>query len=101
MACFMTEPSQFGGIVRQCQTVEPYSRLVGMPDPKPGVPKRPGPVGKYAGLAILLPISTMVGYGMGFGLDHLFHTGWIRYVFLCLGTVSGFIELIRELNKDL
>ena len=72
-----------------------------MGDPKSSGPKQPGAVGKYAGLAILLPISTMVGYGMGYGLDHLFHTVWIRYVFLCLGTVSGFIELIRELNKDL
>lgn len=57
-------------------------------------------VGKYAGLAILLPISTMVGFAMGYGLDMLFHTLWIRYVFLALGTVSGFIELIRELSKD-
>ena len=37
---------------------------------------------------------------MGYGLDMLFHTDWIRYVFLLLGTIAGFIELIRELNKD-
>lgn len=58
-------------------------------------------VGKYAGLAMLLPIATMVGYGMGYGLDMLFHTTWLRFVFLGLGTVSGVIELIRELSKDL
>jgi F0F1-type ATP synthase assembly protein I len=56
-------------------------------------------IGKYLNLALLLPISTFVGYLMGYGLDLLFHTGWIRYVFLLLGSVAGFIELIRELNK--
>jgi F0F1-type ATP synthase assembly protein I len=57
-------------------------------------------IGKYASMALLLPISTFVGYGMGYGLDMLFHTGWLRYVFLVLGTVSGFISLIRDLDKD-
>ena len=57
-------------------------------------------IGKYASLALLLPVSTGVGYAMGYGLDALFHTTWIRYVFLVLGTVSGFISLIRELDKD-
>jgi F0F1-type ATP synthase assembly protein I len=55
-------------------------------------------LGKYLSLGMLLPISTMVGFGMGYGLDMLFHTTWIRYVFLGLGTVAGFIELIRELE---
>jgi F0F1-type ATP synthase assembly protein I len=37
---------------------------------------------------------------MGYGLDHLFGTVWLRYVFLVLGTIAGFVEMIRELNKD-
>lgn len=57
-------------------------------------------IGKYTSLALLLPLSTCIGYAMGYGLDLLFHTGWLRYVFLVLGTISGFIELIRELDKD-
>ena len=57
-------------------------------------------VGKYLGSAIILPIATLVGYGMGYGLDTLFHTSWLRYVFLVLGTVAGFIELIKDLNED-
>jgi F0F1-type ATP synthase assembly protein I len=56
-------------------------------------------IGKYLNLALLLPISTFVGYLMGYGLDMVFHTGWLRYVFLVLGSVAGFIELIRELNQ--
>ena len=56
-------------------------------------------IGKYINLALLLPIATFVGYGIGYGLDVLFHETWIRYVFLLLGSIAGFIELIRELNK--
>jgi F0F1-type ATP synthase assembly protein I len=57
-------------------------------------------IGKYLNLALLLPISSFVGYLMGYGLDALFHTTWIRYIFLGIGTIAGFIELIRELSKD-
>ena len=57
-------------------------------------------IGKYVSMALILPISTFVGYAMGYGLDLLFHTVWLRYVFLVLGTISGFISLIRDLDKD-
>jgi F0F1-type ATP synthase assembly protein I len=65
----------------------------------------PGPgdsrgFGKYLNLALLLPISTFVGFLIGYGLDKLFHTTWLRLVFLGLGSAAGFIELVRELSKD-
>jgi F0F1-type ATP synthase assembly protein I len=63
-------------------------------------PSAPGGIGKYLGLALMLPISTCVGYGMGYGLDMLFHTTWVRWVFLCFGTIAGFLDLIHELDKD-
>ena len=56
-------------------------------------------IGKYASLALLLPISTFVGYGMGYGLDRLFHTAFFTWIFLALCVVSGFITLIRDLDK--
>jgi F0F1-type ATP synthase assembly protein I len=56
-------------------------------------------IGKYINLALLLPAAVFIGYVMGYALDMLFHTTWIRYVFLLLGGVGGFIELIRELSK--
>jgi F0F1-type ATP synthase assembly protein I len=56
-------------------------------------------IGKYTSLALLLPISTFVGFAMGYGLDLLFHTVFLRWIFVALGTVSGFISLIRELDK--
>lgn len=66
--------------------------------PKPDTSDRS--IGKYINLGLLLPIATFVGFLLGYGLDRLFHTGWLRYVFLVIGTAAGFIDLIRELNKD-
>jgi ATP synthase protein I len=57
-------------------------------------------IGKYLNLALLLPISTFVGYLMGYGLDKLFHTTWIRFAFLVLGAVGGFLEAFRVLTGD-
>ena len=64
-----------------------------MPDPMGGM-------GKYLGLAITIPISTLVGYGIGYGLDSLFHTGWLKWVFLLVGTAAGIFDLLYELDKD-
>jgi F0F1-type ATP synthase assembly protein I len=63
-------------------------------------PRDSGDLGKYLNLALLLPISTFVGYLMGYGLDALFHTGWLRFVFLVLGAVAGFVEAFRVLTRD-
>ena len=57
-------------------------------------------VGRYLSLATLLPAATVVGYLIGYGLDHLFHTHFLRIVFLIFGIAAGFINLIRELNRD-
>ena len=67
--------------------------------PKPD-PSGLGGIGKYLGSAIILPIATIVGYVMGYGIDALFHTTWIRYVFLVLGAIAGFVEAIRVLTKE-
>ena len=57
-------------------------------------------LGRYSYLAFLLPVATFVGYGIGYLLDKAFHTHFLYLVFLLLGIASGFIELIREVNRD-
>jgi len=57
-------------------------------------------VGKYTGLAFLLPISTFVGYVIGYLLDKAFGTHFLYWIFLALGTISGFIQLIRQFTED-
>ena len=55
---------------------------------------------EYSGLALLLPLSTFVGYAIGYYLDKYFVTTWLRIVFLILGSVAGFVQLIRQIMQD-
>ncbi len=57
-------------------------------------------LGRYLGLAFLLPICTLVGLVIGYLLDKVFHTTFLRFVFLLFGIAAGFIELLREVNRD-
>jgi ATP synthase protein I len=57
-------------------------------------------VGRYLSLAMLLPAGSFVGYLMGYGLDRLFGTSFLRIVFLILGAIGGFLNLLRQLNRD-
>lgn len=60
----------------------------------------PVQLGKYYGLIFVLPAAVLVGYGIGYGLDKLFHTSFLKLVFLLLGVAAGMIDLFRELTKD-
>lgn len=57
-------------------------------------------VGRYSSLAMLLPAATFTGYVIGYGLDYLFSTRFLRFVFLGVGIVAGFVQLIRELSRE-
>lgn len=49
---------------------------------------------------MLLPVSTFVGYGIGYWLDKQFGTQWLRILFLILGSAAGFVTLIRQIMRD-
>jgi F0F1-type ATP synthase assembly protein I len=55
---------------------------------------------EYTSLAFMLPAATFVGYAIGYGLDHLFGTSFLRIVFLIAGIASGFLQLIRQYLRD-
>jgi F0F1-type ATP synthase assembly protein I len=57
-------------------------------------------VGEYSSLAMLLPAATVVGYGIGYLLDNAFGTSFLKPVFLILGIAAGFVQLIRQVQKD-
>jgi F0F1-type ATP synthase assembly protein I len=60
----------------------------------------PVQLGKYYGMIFILPAAVLVGFGLGFLLDKLFHTSYLKIVFLFLGVAAGLIDLFRELTKD-
>jgi F0F1-type ATP synthase assembly protein I len=41
-----------------------------------------------------------VGYAIGYYLDKSFGTTWLRILFLILGSVGGFVALIRQIMRD-
>ena len=57
-------------------------------------------VGKYYGMIFVLPAAVLVGFGIGYALDKVFHTSYLKIVFLLLGVAAGVIDLLRELAKD-
>lgn len=57
-------------------------------------------VGEYTSLGFLLPVSALVGYGLGYLLDKQFGTTWLYIPGLILGIVAGFVQLIRQLMRD-
>jgi F0F1-type ATP synthase assembly protein I len=55
---------------------------------------------EYSSLALVLPVSTFMGYLIGYWLDKKFGTTWIRVALLILGSVAGFVSLIRQIMRD-
>jgi F0F1-type ATP synthase assembly protein I len=55
--------------------------------------------GRYLSVGLMLPVGSMVGYGIGYELDLHFGTHWLAIVLMLLGTVGGFIQLIREVTR--
>lgn len=67
-------------------------------------PRRPKSVwyliSELGGLAVAMPAAALVGYGIGWGLDRWLGTGKVlQIVFLFLGLVAGFVEMIRVVNR--
>ena len=57
-------------------------------------------------IGLNLVLSTFVGLGMGYGLDHVFDkylgmktSPWFTIIFLILGIIAGFREMIRMARK--
>jgi ATP synthase protein I len=57
--------------------------------------------GEYSALAFLLPSTTFVGYAIGYLLDKWLGTTYLYLVFLILGIIAGFVQLIRKANASL
>jgi len=51
-------------------------------------------------IALILPVSVVVGWLLGVGLDKWLHQHWISMVGLLLGAVAGFIEVFRVVQKN-
>lgn len=57
-------------------------------------------------IGLNLVLATFVGLGMGYGLDYLFYkylsmktSPWFTIIFLLLGIISGFREMVKMGRK--
>ena len=72
-----------------------------MPTPNPDTRKAPGGLNtlvkaeKLVQIALVLPISLLIGWGGGVLLDKWLHQHWIYIVGIILGCVAGFIQIFR------
>jgi F0F1-type ATP synthase assembly protein I len=57
-------------------------------------------VARYTAVATLLPASAFTGFAIGYGLDYLFSTRFLRVVLLLLGVAGGLVHVVRELTRD-
>lgn len=57
-------------------------------------------VGEYSSLAFMLPAATLIGYGIGYLLDRALGTTFLKVIFLIFGMASGFLQVIRQVQKD-
>lgn len=55
---------------------------------------------RYSPIIMLMPASALAGYLLGYGLDYLFSTNFLSWIFLVLGVISGIVQLIRILGRD-
>jgi F0F1-type ATP synthase assembly protein I len=68
--------------------------------PNPTPKKTPGlnslvQAEKVMQIAFVLPCGMVVGWGLGWGVDHLLHTDWAVPVGLVLGIIAGMVSAIR------
>ena len=54
---------------------------------------------RYSSLALALPASTFVGWVIGSLLDKWLHTTWLYLLGLIVGSIAGFVELIRAVTS--
>jgi F0F1-type ATP synthase assembly protein I len=62
---------------------------------------------QVSAIGLTLVLSIVIGFGIGLGLDHLFHTrfdnsspvGWFTVVFTLLGIIAGFREMFRTVIR--
>jgi F0F1-type ATP synthase assembly protein I len=57
-------------------------------------------VSRFLELGVLLPACTFVGWLAGAGLDKWLHTSWLYLVGLLLGTVAGFVQLVKMVISE-
>jgi hypothetical protein len=55
---------------------------------------------RYTALATQIPFTVLAGYGLGYGLDYLFGTTWLRIALLIVAIVGSLAGLVIQVLRD-
>lgn len=55
---------------------------------------------RYGDMALAIPFVAVAGYGIGYGLDQLAGTTWLRVLFLMLFIIGAFTNLVVQVLRD-
>ncbi len=55
---------------------------------------------RYLEIGLMFPACTVAGLLMGYGLDRLFGTHFLYWVFMLFGIAAGFIQLVRLTSRE-
>jgi F0F1-type ATP synthase assembly protein I len=55
---------------------------------------------RYSQIAFIIPAGVIVGLLVGKLFDHWLHTRWLFLVGIILGSISGFVEMIRMITRQ-
>ncbi len=57
-------------------------------------------IGEYTGLAVMMPAAALIGFFIGYTLDHWWRTQPVfEIVFVILGVIAGLLELFRVVKR--
>lgn len=56
-------------------------------------------VERYLEIGLMFPASTVAGLLVGYGLDRLFHTNFLYWVFMLVGIAGAFVRLVRLTSR--
>ena len=56
-------------------------------------------VSRYIEIGMMFPASTVAGLLVGYGLDRLFGTHFLYWVFMLVGIAGAFVQLIRLTSR--
>jgi len=63
--------------------------------PQPGIRKSIVQADRLMQIALVLPISLLIGWFLGAMLDRWLHQKWITIVGIILGMIAGMLEAVR------
>lgn len=55
---------------------------------------------RYSQIAFIIPAAVVVGLLVGKLFDYWLHTHWLFLVGIILGSISGFVEMIRMITRQ-